>query len=460
MLLSEAHCRPYHTNLQKGAYVPPRWWNDTDREIFRLAVPAFAALVSEPLFLLADAAIVGHLGTPQLAGLGVAGAVLQTLLGVFVFLAYGTTSSVARQLGAGERRRALAQGVDGLWLALALGLAMLVVGVLLGEPIVALFDPDPAVTPHALTYLRISSLGLPAMFLVLAATGVLRGLLDTRTPLVVMIAANLGNVALNLALVYGLGLGIAGSALGTVIAQAGAAAALVAVVLRAAREYDAPLLPDPTGIRAAGRLGVPLVVRTVTLRAALLLTTYVATAQGATSIAAHQVAFTVWTFLAFALDAVAIAAQALTGKTLGAGDAAATRRVTRRMLGWGLASGAVTGLLLLAGRDLLAPLFTPDPAVQALLSAVLVIVALQQPVAGVVFVLDGVLIGAGDGAYLAWAGVLTLVAFTPLALLVLLSGSGLLWLWAALGGFMLARLTTLLWRERGDAWLRTGAAVR
>ncbi|MDQ3274941.1 MAG: MATE family efflux transporter [Actinomycetota bacterium] len=437
-----------------------RWWTGTDREIFRLAVPAFAALVSEPLFLLADAAIVGHLGTAQLAGLGIAGAVLQTLLGVFVFLAYGTTASVARQLGAGDRRRALAQGVDGLWLALALGLLTLLVGVALAEPIVTLFGPDPAVSTHAVTYLRISSLGLPAMLLVLAATGVLRGLLDTRTPLMVAIAANVANVVLNLALVYGAGLGIAGSAIGTVLAQVGAAVALMVVVVRGARGYGAPLTPDLTGIRTAGRLGVPLLMRTLTLRAALLVTTYVATAQGAASLAAHQVAFTLWTFLAFALDAIAIAAQALTGRTLGAGDAASTRALTRRMVGWGIVSGVVTGGLLFGTRDLLAPLFTPDPAVQGLLTAALVVAALQQPVAGVVFVLDGVLIGAGDGAYLAWAGVITLVCFVPLALLVLASSGGLLWLWAAFGAFMTARLVTLVVRERGDVWLVTGAAIR
>ncbi|HEX2176916.1 MAG TPA: MATE family efflux transporter [Nocardioidaceae bacterium] len=429
----------------------------TDREILRLAVPALAALVSEPLFLLADAAIIGHLGTPQLGGLGVAAALLQTLLGVFVFLAYGTTSSVARRLGAGDRRGALSQGLDGIWLALGLGAVMTVVGVGLAGPLVAMFDPAPAITPYALTYLRVSALGLPAMFAVLAATGVLRGLLDTRTPLYVMVGANLVNIGLNLLLVYGLGLGIAGSAWGTVLAQAGAAAALLTVVVRGARRHGASLLPDMPGIRAAGRTGVPLVVRTVTLRAALLITTYVATAQGPASIAAHQVAFTIWTFLQFALDALAIAAQALTGRALGADDVAGTRRVTRRLMWWGIGSGVVfaVGLLLLRGP--IAPLFSSDPAVQELLAAVLVLAALQQPVSGVVFVLDGVLIGAGDGRYLAWAGVVTLVCFAPLAYAVHLTGGGLLWLWAAFGGFMLARLATLVLRERSTAWMVTGA---
>jgi putative MATE family efflux protein len=431
--------------------------NLTDREILRLAVPAFAALVSEPLFLLADAAIVGHLGTAQLGGLGVAAALLQTLLGLFVFLAYGTTSSVARSVGAGDRRAALRQGLDGIWLALALGALMAAIGLALATPLVELFDPAAEVAPYAVTYLRISALGLPSMFVVLAATGVLRGLLDTKTPLVVAVAASLANIGLNVLLVYGLDLGIAGSAWGTVLAQTGAALALLAVVVRGARRHGAGLFPDLPGIRLAGRTGVPLVVRTLTLRVALLLTTYVATAQGATSIAAHQLAFTIWTFLTFALDALAIAAQAMTGRSLGASDLEATAAVTRRLIWWGIGSGVVFALGLLALRGVLGPLFTGDAEVQQLLAGVLVLVAVQQPVSGVVFVLDGVLIGAGDGRYLAWAGVITLVCFAPLAYAVQVTDAGLMWLWAAFSGFMLARLVTLVLRERSTAWMVTGA---
>jgi putative MATE family efflux protein len=273
----------------------------------------------------------------------------------------------------------------------------------------------------------------------------------------VAVAACLVNIALNLLLVYGLDLGIAGSAWGTVLAQTGAALALLAVVVRGARRHGAGLLPDLPGIRVAGRTGVPLVVRTLTLRVALLLTTYVATAQGATSIAAHQLAFTIWTFLTFALDALAIAAQAMTGKSLGAGDLDATMAVTRRLIWWGIGSGVVFALGLLALRGLLGPLFTSDAEVQQLLAGVLVLVAVQQPMSGVVFVLDGVLIGAGDGRYLAWAGVITLVCFAPLAYAVLLTDAGLMWLWAAFSGFMLARLVTLVLRERSTAWMVTGA---
>jgi len=430
-----------------------------DREILRLAVPAFGALVAEPLFLLVDSAIVGHLGTPQLAGLGVAGALLATSVSVCVFLAYGTTAAVARRVGAGDLRAAIAQGIDGVWLALVIGVLLAAALAVAADPLIAAFGTAADATPYALTYLRVSLVGLPAMLVVLAATGVLRGLQDTTTPLVVAIVGALANIVLNIVLVYGLDMGIAGSALGTVLAQLGMAAAFVVVVVRGARRESASLRPDLPGIRAAGRTGLPLVVRTVTLRAALLLMTYVATVVGTVAIAAHQVAFTIWLFLSLMLDAIAIAGQAIVGRYLGAGDVDGTRASTRRMVQWGFWSGVFLGVVLIALRAAFVPLFTDDPEVRSLLETVLVVAAVAQPVCGVVFALDGVLIGAGDNSYLAWAGVWTLGSFVPLALLVLVQDAGLVWLWWAFDIFLVARLVTLVVRWRGEAWLVTGAAL-
>ncbi len=435
-----------------------------DREIARLAVPAFLALVAEPLFLLGDAAVVGHLGTAELAGLGIAGTVLQTLVGLCVFLAYGTTAGVARQVGAGRLAAALTQGVDGLWLAVAIGLPTTVLGMLLAEPLVAALGPGAGVADPATTYLRVALLGLTPLLLMLAATGVLRGLQDTRTPLYVAVAGNVANLVLNVVLVYGVGpfpaLGIAGSALGSVIAQVGCAALLVGVVARGARREGASLRPHGPGIRTAARAGVPLLVRTLTLRASLLVTTYavvVAGAGAAVPIATHQLAMTIWGFLAFVLDAVAIAAQAITGRHLGAGDVTAARAVTRRMVGWGVVSGVATGLLLAAASPWLGALFTPDDAVRRALVPVLLVAALAQPVAGVVFVLDGVLIGAGDGRYLAWAGLWVFGGYAPLVL-VTAAAADLPWIWAVFGlVFMGGRFVTLTRRAAGDAWLTTGA---
>jgi putative MATE family efflux protein len=432
-----------------------------DREILRLAVPAFLALVAEPLYLLADSAIVGHLGTTPLAGLGIASAVLSTAISLCIFLAYGTTASVARRIGAGDVRGALVQGIDGIWLAIVIGVAASAAGIPLTGWLVGLFGPGSDVAGQASSYLRIGFLGAVPLLVVLAATGVLRGLQDTRTPMVVAIAGNGANVVLNLLLVYGLAglpaLGIRGSALGTVVAQASTAVALLVVVVRAARQHQVPLLPDPSGIRSAGGAGVPLLLRTATLRASLLVMTYGATTLGEHPLAAMQVAMTIWSFLAFTLDAIAIAAQAITGRYLGAGDVMGTRAVTRRMLRWGLVSGVVTGAGLAVAAPFLGPLFTGDERVQALLVPVLLVGAVFQPVAGVVFVLDGVLIGAGDGRYLAWAGLWVLVAFAPAAWAAVAGTGSITALWVAFGvAFMGGRAVVLLLRERTDGWLRTG----
>jgi putative MATE family efflux protein len=439
-----------------------------DREILRLAVPAFLALVAEPLFLLADAAIVGHLGTSQLAGEGIAAVVLQTAIGLCIFLAYGTTASVARRVGAGDEPGALAQGVDGLWLAVLIGVVVTVLGIALTGPLVGAFGAGPSVEGYAATYLRLAWLGTTPVLIMLAATGVLRGLQDTRTPLVVAVLGNGVNVALNLLLVYGVGsfdgFGIAGSAAGTVVAQLLSGAALVAVVVRGARRSGASLAPDLAGIRSAARAGVALVIRTVTLRAALLVTTYAVTVGASgpdrpVSLATHQVAITLWGFLAFVLDAIAIAAQAITGRYLGAGDVAGTREVTRRMVQWGVAGGVVCGLLLAASSPFLGQLFSSDPEVRDLLVPVLLVAAVGQPLAGVVFVLDGVLIGAGDGRYLAWAGLVVLVVYTPAAFAAAYVTGGLVAVWVAFAGvFMGARFVVLTRRARGDGWLVTGVS--
>ncbi|MEU9333052.1 MATE family efflux transporter [Streptomyces sp. NPDC048290] len=429
-----------------------------DREIVALAVPAFGALVAEPLFVLADSAIVGHLGTAQLAGLGVASALLLTAVSVFVFLAYATTAAVARRVGAGDLQAAIRQGMDGIWLALLLG-AVVVAAVLPTAPaLIDLFGTSDTAAPYALTYLRISALGIPAMLIVFAATGVLRGLQDTRTPLYVALAGFIANAVLNLALVYGAGLGVAGSAWGTVIAQWGMAAAYLFVVVRGARRHGASLRPDTAGIRASAQAGVPLLVRTLSLRAILMIATAVAAGLGDAEIAAHQIVLSLWNLLAFALDAIAIAGQAIIGRHLGAGDIEGARQVCRRMVEWGITVGIALGFLVVAARPLFLPLFTSDSAVIDAALPALVVVALAQPLCGVVFVLDGVLMGAGDGRYLAWAMILTLAVFAPVALLVPALGGALTALWLAMTLMMTMRLLTLWWRTRSGRWLVTGAA--
>jgi putative MATE family efflux protein len=432
------------------------------REILRLAVPAFGALIAEPLFLLADSAIVGHLGVAQLAGVGLASAVLHTAVGLMVFLAYSTTPAVARALGDGQLGKALAAGRDGVWLALLLGTVLAVAGFAAAEPLVGLMGAQGEVRTFAADYLRWSMPGLVAMLLIFAGTGVLRGLQDTRTPLVVATAGFALNIVLNLWLVYGLGWSVTGSAVGTSIAQWAMAGVYLVMVQRNASRHGVRLLPDWHGIRAMTRIGSWLMLRTLSLRIAILATVLVVTAQGPVNLAAHQLAMTIFSFLAFALDALAIAAQALIGKELGASNAAKARLLTRTMIRWGTWFGVVTGVLLAVAAPWAGVLFTSDGGVHTALTAALWVLAAGQPLAGYVFVLDGVLIGAGDAKYLALAGVANLAVYVPLLLAVSSSGAsgvaGLAWLWAAFAlGYMAARAVTLGARARSDRWMVLGS---
>jgi putative MATE family efflux protein len=433
------------------------------REILRLAVPAFGALVAEPLFLLADSAIIGHLGVAQLAGVGLASAVLHTAVGLMVFLAYSTTPAVARAIGDGQIGKALAAGRDGVWLALLLGMLLAVAGFLAADPLIGLLGAEGEVRAFAVDYLRWSMPGLVAMLLIFAGTGLLRGLQDTRTPLLVATAGFTLNIVLNLWLVYGLGWSVAGSAVGTSVAQWAMAGVYLAIVRRNALRNGVGLLPSWLGIRSMARVGSWLMLRTLTLRIAILATVLVATAQGTANLAAHQLAMTIFSFLAFALDALAIAAQALIGKELGASNAVKARLLTGTMVRWGLGFGAVTGLLLAVAAPWAGSLFTSDPEVQRVLALALWVLAAGQPLAGYVFVLDGVLIGAGDAKYLALAGVVNLAAYVPMLAAVALLGipgsAGLGWLWAAFAlGYMAARAMTLGLRARSGRWMVLGSA--
>lgn len=432
-----------------------------NREILRLAVPALGALIAEPAFLIVDAALIGHLGTTPLAGLGIAGAVLQTIVGLMVFLAYSTTPAVARRFGAGQPGEAVSVGINGMWLALGLGAVLAVVGAVSSPWLVSLFGASEAVSAQANDYLVISMWGLPAMLIVFAATGLLRGLQNTMTPLWI---AGLGfgaNALLNVLFIYGLGWGIAGSAAGTVTAQWGMVGAYVLVVRRLAAKHDASLRAQRDGLTSTAKSGGWLFLRTVSLRVALLATVAVATAVGTDELAGWQIVFTIFSAAAFALDALAIAAQALIGKELGAGDERQVQRVLGRTVAWGAWFGVIVGGAIAALSGVLGIVFTGDAEIAALVQPALLVLAVAQPIAGVVFVLDGVLMGANDARYLALAGGLTLVPFLPTLWIISVLGvdgsAGLIWLSVAFFGvYLLARLATLGWRVRSGRWMTAG----
>jgi putative MATE family efflux protein len=428
----------------------------SDREILRLAIPALGALAAEPLYILTDTAVVGHLGTPQLGGLAVAGTILTTAFSLFNFLSYGTTAAVARAAGAGRSETSARNAVQSLWLALVIGVALALVGVLGAPALVGLVGPSASVRPNALLYLRIASLGMVPVMLGLVGVGYLRGLQDTMTPLRISLLANLANLVVEVVAIYGLGMGLAASAWATVIVQVGAAVVFCRHISRHARAAEVSWRPDPATLRALVVIGRDLFLRTGSLLAALAVATAVAARLGTAPLGAHQVAFQLWSFLALSLDAVAIAAQAMVGRLLGAGDAGGARSASRRMVEWGLLAGLALGSLVALLRPVLAPLFSDDPAVIHLTLQVLWIVALLQPLNAVVFVLDGVLIGAGDLRFLAGAMAAAFAVFLPAAVLAGTVGGSLLWLWGAITLLMVARLIGMAWRFAGTAWAVTG----
>ena len=399
-----------------------------------------------------DTAVVGHLGTPELGGLAIAATLLVTGYTLFIFLAYGTTGSVARLIGAGSHERAVNEGVQAMWLAVGIGLGLGVLGAIFAEPLVELMGAEGEVRVHALTYFRISLFGLPALLIALTGTGYLRGLQDTRTPLLVMVGTTVLNLILELVLIFGFGFGIGASALATVVAQSLGAVVYVWFVARGASLTRISIRPDPKAIRSLLYVVLHLFLRTISLRGVLLASTAVAARIGTHELAANQVTLEIWNFLAFALDSIAIAGQAITGRLLGAGLGEEARAAGRRMIELGIVFGVILGVLIASARWLIAPIFSSDSEVVRLTAHLLLFAALFQPIAAIAFVLDGVLIGAGDQRYLAWAMFGAALVFVIGAMIVVLMGLGVGALWVAIGAFMSARAGSLLLRFSTPHW--------
>jgi putative MATE family efflux protein len=424
------------------------------RRVAALALPTFAVLAAEPLYLLVDTAVVGHLGRVPLAALAVGGIVMTVAAWIGGVIAYGTTGRAARQFGAGDRSAAVNEGAQASWLALTLGVVILLVAEALAGPVAGTLAGRPDVAHAATTWLRIAALGAPGLLLATAGNGWLRGVQDTRRPMIYALGANLLSAALCPTLVFGLGLGLAGSAIANVTAQTVSGGLFVRALVREGG------LPRPRVSMIVGqlRLGRDLVVRGLAFQACFLSATAVAARFGPASVAAHQIALQLWLFCALALDAVAIAAQALIGAALGAGHADQARHLGRRIALVGLACGIGFAVLILAGTDALPRLFSGDPQVQEQARVAWPWFVGMQPLAGVVFALDGVFIGAGDVAYMRN---LTIVAalggFLPMIWLAYGLRLGLGGVWAGLTLFIVIRLVLLLWRLAGDRWIVTGA---
>jgi len=423
-----------------------------DREVFALAFPALGALAAEPLYVLVDTAIVGHLGTTQLAALAIAATVLSTGFTVLNFLTYGTTAQVARLHGAGRDQEAAGLGSQALWLGLLLGGLLLAATIWLAPGAVRLMGGEDDVADGATLYLRIAALGAPFFMMAAAGQGFLRGMGDLRTPLVILVAAHALNVVLELLFVYGFGWGLAGSAWGTVIAQAGMGLAFVEVQRRAG--FEPPLLAR---MRPLIRIGTEIAVRTGVLLGSFLVASAVLARIGAASLAAHQIAFQLFVFLALVLDALAIAAQVMVGRLLGAGDAVRARAAATRVIVWSAVLGAGFGLVLFALTDLLPHAFTDDERVVERAQEIWWLFAAMMPLNGVVFALDGILIGAGDTRFLMWGMLLAAAVYVPVALLALDQGWGIMGVWWGLAGLIGMRALITGLRFLGSRWVLTGA---
>jgi putative MATE family efflux protein len=424
-----------------------------DGEILRLAVPALGALAAEPSYILVDTAVVGHLGRPQLAALGVSAVILTTLFAIFNFLQYGTTAQVGRASGAGQEEAARRLGAQALWLCLAVGVVLAGAVAAFAPWLVELMGADGEAAGHAESYLRIVALGLPSAFIALGSQGYLRGVADLRTPFLILAAGNGVNVVLNVAFVYGLGWGIEGSAAATAVGQTAMGAAFVAALLRSAGR---DLRPRPALMRRLVTVGRHIFVRTLALMSAFALAGAVVTRFGDASIAAHQIAFQLWIFLALVLDAIAIAGQVLVGRALGAGDTERAFEASARMIWLAVYAGAAFALVLLLLQPLLPRAFTGDDLVLERAAAIWLLFALMQPLNGAVFALDGILIGASDGPYLAWSMVASFAVCAALSLAALAFEWGIVGVWAALVALILVRLALMLRRFRGRRWLVTG----
>ncbi len=427
-----------------------------DGEILRLALPALGALAAEPLYLLVDTAIVGHLGRPQLAALGIAATILGAVFAIFNFLQYGTTAQVARAGGAGEAAAARRLGAQAVWLSLSFGVVVAALVAALAEPFVDLMGGEDGTASYAVTYLRIAAVGLPAAFLALGGQGYLRGISDLKTPLVIVALGNAVNVVLEVLFVYGLDWGIRGSAWGTAIAQLGMGVGFIAVILRGLHAGEArPVLALARRVLSLGKW---IFLRTSALMSSFVLAGAVATRFGDAAIGAHQVAFELFIFLALVLDSLAIAGQIIVARELGGGRPDDAYAAGERMIWLSVAAGTAFAGVMLALAGVLPKAFTGDDAVLDQTALLWPLFALMQPLNGAVFALDGILIGAGDGPFLAGSMVAAFCACAAVLLAALAGDWGIRGVWAALVVLILVRLTAMTARFRRGRWLVTGWA--
>lgn len=430
----------------------------SSRRIAALALPALGVLAAEPAYLLFDTAVVGRLGALPLAGLAIGGLIVSMVGSGLVFLSYGTTARSARYYGAGDRASAVREGVQATWLALFLGVLFVIVVQIAAVPIVSAIGSRGDIADQALSWLRIAVMAAPAMVISLAGNGWMRGVQDTVRPLRYVVIGFAVSAVLCPLLVYGwLGLPrweLAGSAVANLVGQ-WLAALLFA---RALFVEHVPLGLNWSVLRAQVAMGGDLFVRTLAFQVCYVSAAAVAARFGAAAVAAHQVVLQLWNFLALGLDSLAIAAQSLVGAALGAGLAAHAKSVAWRVTAFSAVAATLLSVVLGVGASVLPEVFTDDKSVLDAIGVPWWFLVAQLPIAGVVFGLDGVLLGAGDAKFMRNATVISaLVGFLPLIWLSLAFGWGLAGIWAGLSTFLVLRLAFVGWRAFSGRWTVLGS---
>ena len=401
-----------------------------NRELVTLAVPVLGALVAEPLTGFVDTAFVAALGTDPLAALGIATTLLSSTFWVFNFLGIGAQTEVATAIGARRPETARAAASAAISTAFVAGCAV----ALLVWPVCGFVADWMGATGETrggvVTYLRIRILAAPAVLIATASAGVLRGRQDMKTPLRIALATNLANLALDPLLIFGAGplpgLGLAGAASASALAQWGGAS----LALRATRRSVGWSWEfDPKVLRGLLRVGRDLFFRTGALMLFLILATRSAARIGNEAAAAHQVVRQVWLLSAFMLDAWATAAQSLVGTSFGAGRVLLARRVASTAAAWSLGTGIVLGVGMAGLTGFTARALVPTEAVAAFGPAWLAAAA-AQPLNALSFVTDGVHWATKDYRYLRNAMLLaTIVGAVGLFALDRSGASRLLSIW-------------------------------
>lgn len=426
------------------------------RKVLGLALPALVVLAAEPLYVLMDTAMIGHLGTLPLAGLAIGGVVLSQVSGQLNFLAYGTTARAARRFGAGDHTGAVREGANASALALLIG-AVIIVGVqLFAWPIARLIGgPDSPALEGAVLWLRVAILGAPGILLALAGNGWMRGIQRTRQPTTYVVAGFGLCLILLPIMVYGLGWGLVGSAVANVIAQWLTGGLFLYALLR----EGVSLRPQRHIMIGQLRTGRDLFIRTLALQGSFILAAALCSRMGPEVIGAHQIGLQLFMLAALALDAVAVAAQSLVGEALGRRDPVRARVVAALCARVGLLAGVAFAFVLMVLRPFAPSLFTSSAGVLAEAGTMWWWLAGMQLVAGVLFALDGVLMGANDVAVLRTITIVAHAAvYAPLAWIAYSAGWGIGGIWLGLTASLVVRLVLGSWRVRGEKWLVAAGA--